>query len=65
MFFAYLSLFTSDETITENCPIELDKPQDSIRQDPYSLPQGFHWNTLDIADPLVVCIAKIECVFCF
>ncbi|KAK2151268.1 hypothetical protein LSH36_369g03008 [Paralvinella palmiformis] len=43
-----------DETITENCPIELDKPQDSIRQDPYSLPQGFHWNTLDIADPLVL-----------
>jgi len=43
-----------DEEINVNEPIETDKPQGEIRQDPYSLPAGFHWDTLDIQDPLIL-----------
>ena len=45
---------SSDEKITENSAIEADKPTDDIRQEPYSLPTGFKWDTLDIRDPLIV-----------
>ncbi len=48
-------LFLTDENIEENEAIEPDKPQGELRQEPYSLPAGFHWDTLDIMDPLVVC----------
>ena len=37
-----------DEEVTECGAIEPDKEE--IRQEPYSLPQGFEWDTLDIAD---------------
>ena len=47
-------LFHLDEKITENAAIEADKPTDDIRQEPYSLPSGFGWDTLDIRDPLIV-----------
>lgn len=35
-----------------NEPIEADRT--SIRAEPYSLPAGFHWDTLNLDDPLVL-----------
>lgn len=43
-----------DEKITSNEPIEPDKTATEIRQEPYSLPEGFQWNTLSLDDPLVL-----------
>ncbi|XP_069770416.1 glycylpeptide N-tetradecanoyltransferase 2 isoform X4 [Narcine bancroftii] len=37
---------TTDEVVTTHGPIEPDK--ENIRQEPYSLPQGFMWDTLDM-----------------
>ena len=36
--------------------IDPDKPLEELRQEPYSLPAGFHWDTLDINDTSVVCV---------
>ncbi|XP_073991019.1 N-myristoyl transferase [Rhodnius prolixus] len=43
-----------DEKITESGPIESDKKREEIRQEPYSLPDGFSWDTLVLDDPLVL-----------
>ena len=43
-----------DEEITTNEAISPDIPLDKLRQEPYSLPGGFEWDTLNIDDPLVV-----------
>ncbi|XP_014281224.1 glycylpeptide N-tetradecanoyltransferase 2 [Halyomorpha halys] len=43
-----------DEKITVCGPIEPDKPVSEIRQEPYSLPEGFTWDTLILDDPLVL-----------
>jgi len=43
-----------DEKITTNEEIEPDKSVDTIRGDPYSLPDGFRWDTLDLNEPLVL-----------
>lgn len=45
-----------DEEITDttNEPIEADKTLAELRQDPYTLPAGFQWDTLNIDDPLVL-----------
>ncbi|XP_059487655.1 glycylpeptide N-tetradecanoyltransferase 2 [Neocloeon triangulifer] len=43
-----------DEKITSNESIEPDKTAAEIRQEPYSLPDGFQWDTLDLNDPLVL-----------
>merc|ERR1712001_345255 len=43
-----------DEEITTNEAIEPDLSLDKLRQDPYSLPAGFHWDTLNLDDPIVV-----------
>lgn len=43
----------TDEKIVNNEPIEPDKT--SIRQEPYSLPADFQWDTLNLDDPLVLC----------
>ncbi|KTF86121.1 hypothetical protein cypCar_00041981 [Cyprinus carpio] len=40
------------ETVTSHGWIEPDK--DSIREEPYSLPQGFTWDTLDLGNPAVL-----------
>jgi len=48
------SINFTDEKITSNEPIEADKQTAEIRQEPYSLPDGFQWDTLDLNDPLVV-----------
>uniref|UniRef100_A0A6I8R465 Glycylpeptide N-tetradecanoyltransferase n=1 Tax=Xenopus tropicalis TaxID=8364 RepID=A0A6I8R465_XENTR len=41
-----------NEIITCHGPIEPDK--DNIRQEPYSLPQGFMWDTLDLSNSEVL-----------
>ncbi|XP_051165510.1 glycylpeptide N-tetradecanoyltransferase 2 [Leptopilina boulardi] len=41
-----------DEQIVSNEPIEADRT--SIRGKPYSLPADFHWDTLNLDDPLVL-----------
>lgn len=46
------SLLFSDEKIVRNEAIEPDKT--SVREEPYSLPAGFQWDTLDLDDPLVL-----------
>lgn len=43
----------SDEKITTNEAIELVN-QNEIRQEPYSLPDQFLWDTLNLEDPLVL-----------
>lgn len=40
--------------MTSHGCIEPDK--DSIREEPYSLPQGFSWDTLDLGNPAVVSV---------
>jgi glycylpeptide N-tetradecanoyltransferase len=47
-------MLCTDEVITTNEPIEADKPQEELRQEPYSLPAGFCWDSLDIDNPIVV-----------
>lgn len=47
----------ADEVVTSHGPIEADK--ENIRQEPYSLPQGFMWDTLDLSNADVV---STECV---
>lgn len=43
-----------DESVSVNRPIEPDKPIESIRSEPYTLPEGFHWDTLNIGDSLIL-----------
>ncbi|XP_031560951.1 glycylpeptide N-tetradecanoyltransferase 2-like [Actinia tenebrosa] len=43
-----------DEEVREFGPIEEDKPTSEIRQECYSLPDGFEWDTLDISNPDVL-----------
>ena len=45
-----------DEDVNECGCIEDDKPIEELRGEPYTLPQGFVWDTLDISDEKVVCI---------
>lgn len=42
----------ADEVVTSHGPIEADK--ENIRQESYSLPQGFMWDTLDLSNADVV-----------
>lgn len=50
------AIFT-DEVVTSHGPIEADK--ENIRQEPYSLPQGFMWDTLDLSNVDVVSSTSI------
>ncbi len=43
-----------DEEVTTNEAISPDIPLDKLRREPYSLPAGFKWDTLNIDDPLVL-----------
>lgn len=52
-----LSFFLSfspspDEVITSHGAIEAEK--DNVRREPYSLPQGFMWDTLELGNAEVV-----------
>ncbi|CAE6488035.1 unnamed protein product [Rhizoctonia solani] len=40
-----------DEASTEEGAIEPKKPREEIRQDPYPLPSGYEWSTVDIEEP--------------
>ena len=53
--------FAAEEKIECNEFIEADKPVSEIRAEPYSLPGGFHWETLDINDPMVVRCCSFHC----
>lgn len=44
----------ADEKITVNEPIEANKEPSEIRAEPYSLPDGFQWDTLNLDEPLVL-----------
>ncbi|XP_045071492.1 glycylpeptide N-tetradecanoyltransferase 1 isoform X2 [Coregonus clupeaformis] len=41
-----------DDNATTHGPIEVDKA--SVREEPYSLPQGFSWAPLDLGDPAML-----------
>lgn len=43
-----------DEDVTTNECIAPDVPVANIRQEPYSLPDGFQWDTLNLGEPLQV-----------
>lgn len=45
-----------DEEITDetNEPIHHDIAVEKLRKDPYTLPPGYHWDTLNLDDPLVL-----------
>ncbi|KAL3270448.1 hypothetical protein HHI36_020999 [Cryptolaemus montrouzieri] len=43
-----------DEQVMVSEAIEPDKDQSEIRREPYSLPDGFKWDTLNLLDPLVL-----------
>eukprot|EP00088_Acartia_fossae_P017955 TRINITY_DN20295_c0_g1_i2.p1 TRINITY_DN20295_c0_g1~~TRINITY_DN20295_c0_g1_i2.p1 ORF type:complete len:479 (+),score=119.17 TRINITY_DN20295_c0_g1_i2:30-1439(+) len=43
-----------NEVITTNEEINPDPPLDKIRSEPYTLPDGFKWDTLVLDDPLVL-----------
>lgn len=43
-----------DEDITTNEAIEPDVPLENMRHEPYSLPAGFQWDTLNLDDPIVL-----------
>ncbi|XP_013394635.1 glycylpeptide N-tetradecanoyltransferase 1 [Lingula anatina] len=42
------------DKVTENRAIEEDRPVEEIRQECYSLPAGFTWDTLDITSPSIL-----------
>lgn len=50
----FIVVFFSDEVITVNEPIEPDRDVSEIRAEPYSLPDGFQWDTLNLNEPLVL-----------
>lgn len=52
----WLQNFISDETIEDsiNECIEPAKDITDIRNEPYNLPGGYKWDTLDLKDPEVV-----------
>lgn len=43
-----------DEKINCNEPIEQPKAPEEIRAEPYTLPDGFQWDTLNLNEPLVL-----------
>lgn len=45
------------EVVNTHGPVEPDK--DNIRQEPYTLPQGFTWDALDLGDRGVVSTSSL------
>ena len=41
----------TDEKADGNEPLEGDKAVSEVRAEPYSLPEGFKWDTLNLDDP--------------
>lgn len=44
-------MVSDDSTVTHGPIVE---GETSVRKEPYSLPQGFTWDTLDLSSPTVV-----------
>ncbi len=40
--------FGDNVTAGVNEPIEFDKKKEEIKQDPYTLPEGFQWDDIDL-----------------
>ena len=56
--FSMEKIYFIDEKIDEIGPIEPDK--DHVREEPYSLPPGFEWDTIDLGDKSqVTCVILI------
>jgi hypothetical protein len=51
-------IFLADVCL-ENQAVEPDKPLEEIRQEEYSLPSGFEWDTINIDDPKQVMDNKV------
>lgn len=49
-----IKFVSKDEKIEVNEEIEPPKEESEIRQEPYSLPEGFQWDTLTLSDPFVL-----------
>ena len=61
---SYLYVCVVDERVNQvNEAIEPDTPIEQLRQEPYSLPGGFNWDTLNLDDPLIVSQSLIAAVF--
>lgn len=43
-----------DEKVLDNEAIEPNKPISEIRAEPYALPDGFKWETLNLDEPLIL-----------
>merc|ERR1719422_1198133 len=43
-----------EQIVAGNEAIESNKQHDDLRHEPYTLPEGFHWDTLNLDDPLVL-----------
>lgn len=43
-----------DEKVLDNEAIEPNKPISEIRSEPYALPDGFKWETLNLDEPLIL-----------
>ena len=43
-----------EDVVGANEEMTPDKEMGELRQEPYSLPAGFHWDTLNLQDPLIV-----------
>lgn len=52
--------FTADVCLA-NEAVEADKPKEEIRQEEYTLPAGFVWETVDIDNPSQVFMYCILC----
>lgn len=52
-------LSLAGEVVNTHGPVEPDK--DNIRQEPYTLPQGFTWDALDLGDRGVVSRGSSVC----
>lgn len=49
-----LFIFFAADVVTTNSSIDEDKELSELRQEPFSLPKGFVWDTLDINNSAVV-----------
>lgn len=53
-FLKFCNIIFIGETIVNDGPIEEDKTIDQIREEPFTLPDGFQWDTLSLDDPFVL-----------
>jgi hypothetical protein len=44
----------TEEVVNENAPINDTVKVEDVRQEPYNMPAGFEWCTIDVNDPAQV-----------